>query len=602
MFLSPAPFSTVRLATVVVALCAAFPLWADDLRQPEVVVTATRTPIAQDTALASISVIDRAAIEQSGSSDLLTLLRTQAGVDIVRGGGLGQQASVFVRGSNANHVLVLVDGVRVAAATTGGYAWEQLPLAQIERIEIVRGPRAALFGSDAIGGVIQIFTRRANGPSAAVGVASHDTWSGEAAFGSRGASGGFGLRASLIDSAGFSAQNPEGFSFDPDRDGYRQRTLAADGVWIGEQLRLDGQLQYGENDVEFDQGETAQDALTASLALAGGGTDPWQVTLANRRENLDTAAFFSRFETRRIGLEAQRAQRVGTRGEWLYGVSLVDDDGRSINTFDGSAQYDDQRQQRAAFSSWRDGRGALDWELGARHDRYDSFGGETSLQAASGWRIEGGPRLRASVGEGFRAPTLNELYSPGFSGLFAGNPDLGPERSRALELGADWHGERVNFTLSAYRNQVRGLIDFSGGDTFQAINIRRALLRGVELEASMPLGDWRLAGNLGWQQSRDADTDAALLRRPARKASLSIERGLGHGRFGLDLHAVSGRPDFSAVLPGYAVLGGWLRWPLADALRLDLRLDNVFDRDYTLVRGFNTAGATASLQLHWSRQ
>jgi vitamin B12 transporter len=589
----------VRLGASGVLLLSACPALADDPRQPEVIVTATRTEISRDEALASVSVIDRATIEQSGSSDLVTLLRQQAGVDIVRGGGLGQQASVFVRGSNANHVLVLVDGVRVASATTGGYAWEQLPLAQIERIEIVRGPRAALFGSDAIGGVIQIFTRRAAGLSAAVGVASHDTWSGEAAFGRRSVSGGFGVRASLIDSAGFSAQDPEGFAFDPDRDGYRQRALGADGAWIGEQLRLDGQLQYGENDVTFDQGETAQDALSASLTLAGGGSDPWQVALASRRENLDTAAFFSRFETRRLQLEAQQARQLGARGEWLYGVSLVSDDGRSIDTFSDAAQYDDQRRQRAAFSSWRSSLGALDWDIGARHDHYDSFGGETSLQAALGWRVENGPRLRASAGEGFRAPTLNELYSPGFSGLFAGNPQLDPERSRALELGADWRGAGWELSLSAYRNRVRGLIDFSGGDTFQAINIRRAELRGVELVAAMPLGEWQLSGNLGWQQARDVDSNADLVRRPARKASLAVQRAIGSGLFGLDLHAESARPELGGALPGHAVIGGWLQWPLAETLRLQLRLDNVGDRDYRLVRGFNTAGATASLQLRW---
>ncbi|MGQ0800341.1 MAG: TonB-dependent receptor domain-containing protein [Pseudomarimonas sp.] len=594
--------STARLSalSVAMAMAMAWPAQAENVRQPEVVVTATRTPIAQDAALASVSVIDRAAIEQSGSSDVLTLLRSQAGVDIVRGGGLGQQTSVFLRGSNSNHVLVLIDGVRVASATTGAYAWEQLPLAQIERIEIVRGPRAALFGSDAIGGVVQIFTRRANGPSGMLGAASHNTWLGEAGFGQRSGRFQFGVRAALTDSAGFNAQNPSGFSFDPDDDGYQQQSVNADIAWTGEQLRLDGQLLHSESEIEFDRGESSLDAASANLKLAGGGDHPWSIQLANSRENLHTAAFFSRFETRRTQVEAQRAQRVGEAGEWLYGLSLIDDDGRNVDTFGGTDVYDDNRRQRAVFGSWRDSAAGLDWELGARHDHYDSFGGETSLQAALGWRIEGGPRLRASGGEGFRAPTLNELYSPGFSGFFAGNPELGPERSRGFELGVDWQGERFDLSLSAYRNQVKGLIDFSGGETFQAINIRRATLRGLELEARAPIGEWQLTTHLGWQQARDEGTDSALLRRPTRKAGASIEHAMGRGRFGLDLHAVSARPEFGGALPGYALFGGWLRWPVANALSVDLRLDNVFDRDYTLTRGFNTVGATASLQLRWS--
>jgi len=589
-------------AALIAALAslAAAPAWAQQApKQDEVVVTATRTPVAQDAALASVSVIDRNAIENAGSSDVLSVLRQQAGVDIVRGGGLGQQTSLFLRGANSNHVLVLIDGVRVASATTGAYAWEQLPLAQIERIEIVRGPRAALYGSDAIGGVVQIFTRRANGPSVTLGAASHETWLGEAAYGQRSDRGGFGLRAALTDSQGFSAQNEDGFGFDPDKDGYRQRSVAADGALIGEVVRFDAQLLHSESDIEFDQGESRLDASSIALTLAGGSDAPWKASLANSRENLATPDFFSRFETRRSQLEAQQARTLGAAGEWLYGLSLIDDEGRSLSTFDNSTVYDDAREQRAVFTSLRNSSGPLDWEAGARHDDYDSFGGETSLQAAAGWRIDGGPRLRTSFAEGFRAPTLNELYSPGFGGLFAGNPNLGPERSRAIELGADWQGEWLDLSISAYRNQVRGLINFSGGDTFQAINIQRALLRGVEAELGVPLGDGRLSANVGWQQARDADTDAALLRRPSRKANLAFEHPLGRARVGVDVHAVSARPDFGGALPGYALVGAYARWPLAESLRLDLRLDNVFDRDYTLVRGFNNAGATASLQLRW---
>ncbi len=569
-------------------------------RQAEVVVTATRTPIAQDEALVSVSVIDRDTIERHGSLDVVALLRAEAGVDIVRGGGVGQQTSVFLRGGNSNHVLVLIDGLRVATATTGGYEWEHLPLELIERIEIVRGPRAALFGSDAIGGVIQIFTRRASGPTAMLGVASHDTWMAEAGYGRRSERGGFGLRATAADSGGFSAQNSDGFAFDPDDDGYRNRSLSADAALVGDHLRLDAQLLDSDADVEFDQGTSDFATTTLNLKLAGGGESPWQVAIGGLRSTLETPDFFSRFETRRRQLEAQRSQRIGERGEWLVGASLVRDEGRSIDTFSGDPQYDENRRQRALFTSWRDGRGALDWELGARNDHYDSFGGETSLQGASGWRIDGGPRLRAGYSEGFRAPTLNELYSPGFGGLFAGNPGLDPERSRSLELGADWRGERIDVSLSAYRNRVDELIDFSGGETFRAINIRRADLRGVELEARTELAGWSLAGNLGWQRARDADFDTALLRRPARKANLQMSRPLGATRLGLAMHAVSGRPEFGGELPGFATIDAWLHWPIATTLDFDLRFENIFDRDATLASGFNTPGATASLQLRWS--
>lgn len=584
----------------VAGLCAvALPLQAEEARQPEVVVTATRTEVAREEALAAIAVIDRAQIEASGAQDVVALLRGQAGIDIVRAGGLGQQTAVFLRGSNTSHVLVLVDGVRVASANTGAYAWEQLPVAQIERIEIVRGPRAALFGSDAIGGVIQIFTRRAGGPSAAVGAASHDTLSAEAGYGRRDADGGFGLHAAWVDSGGFNARTPGAFGFDPDRDGFRQRSLRADGEFVGEAARISGRALASDATVEFDQGVSDVEQRTLDLRLDGGAEAPWSIALGAAREDLDTPAFFNRFESRRLQLDAQRSHRFGARGEWVYGVAAVNDRGASIDTFSDAAQYAESRRQRAAFASLRDGAGAFDWQLGARHDRYDSFGGETTLQAAFGWRIDGGPRLRASAGEGFRAPTLNELYSPGFGGLFAGNPDLRPERSRAVELGADWQGEAVDVSLSAYRNRVRDLVDFSGGDVFRAINIKRADLRGVELDAAADAGDWRLVARLGWQQARDADTEVALLRRADRKAMLGAERELADGRFGVALDGVSARPEFGGALPGHALLALWWRRPLSEAWRLDLRVDNALDRNYQLLRGYATAGRTYSLALRW---
>ncbi|MFA5683968.1 MAG: TonB-dependent receptor [Lysobacteraceae bacterium] len=589
---SPSLFALVCAAAWSLAVAA------DPPRQPEIVVSATRTEATLDSVLASVEVIDRAAIEAS-DGDVLTLLRSRAGVDIVRGGGLGQQTSLFLRGGNSSHVLVLIDGVRVASANTGGHVWEHLPLAQIERIEIVRGPRAALFGSDAIGGVIQIFTRRPVAVEALVGLASHDTWRVEAGAGRAGAHGEFGVRAAMVDSVGFSAQNAAGFSYDPDDDGYRQRSLNLSAGLDGERLRLDGQWLYARSEVEFDQGESRTDASSARLALSGGQRSPWSLALGHHREDLDTPVFFSRYETRRWQLEAQRVQPLGGRGEWLHGASLVHDEGVNLDTFAGSAQYAQSRRQRAVFVDWRDGHGALDWQLGARHDDFDSFGGRTSLQAALGWRLGAQARLRLNAGEGFRAPTLNELYSPGFGGLFAGNADLDPERARNLEAGFDWQGAGVELSLAAYRNRVRDLIDFSGGECFQAINIARADLRGIELQTGIDIDDWRLSANLGWQRARDADSGLALLRRAARKATLGIERDWRAARLGLELHGVSARADSTGELPGYALLGAWLNQPLSRRLTLQLRLDNILDRDYVLIPGYNTPGATASVQLRW---
>ncbi|MBS0570801.1 MAG: TonB-dependent receptor, partial [Proteobacteria bacterium] len=176
--------------------------------QPTIEVTASRVAQTVDASLADVSVITRADIDASNAPDLLEVLRLQAGVDIVRTGGAGAQTNVFLRGSNSNHVLVLIDGVRVASANTGAFAWENLPLDSIERIEIVRGPRASYWGSDAIGGVIQVFTRQLTGPHVAASFGTYRDAGGSAGFGARDANGGFSVQVGARHVAGFSATNP----------------------------------------------------------------------------------------------------------------------------------------------------------------------------------------------------------------------------------------------------------------------------------------------------------------------------------------------------------------------------------------------------------
>jgi vitamin B12 transporter len=568
--------------------------------QPTVVVTATRTPVSVDAALASVTVLTRDEIEAAGSLDLVDLMRGVAGLDVVRGGGLGQQTSVFMRGSNSNQVLVLVDGVRIASANTGGYAWEHLPLAQVDRIEFVRGPRAALYGSDAIGGVIQIFTRRPQGPAGTIGVGSHGTRVADAAIGSGTADSRVGLRAAYSSTDGFSAQNERGFSYDPDDDGYTQRSLAVDASHAFEALRVEGQALASNNDVEFDRGESEVTQRSAQLALQGTRAIDWRLAASWAREILDTPVFVNRFESRRRQLDWQHVLQPREGAELVWGLSSVQEDGASINTFSNVAQYRGSRDHQAGFVSWRDGHAAWQWELAGRHDDYDGFGGQSTAQAALGLQLATHSRLRASVGEGFRAPNLNELFSPGFfGGFFAGNPALRPERSQAWELGAEHSTGGVAFGWRVYRNDVRDLVDFSGGETFQAINIGRARLQGVEADVSWTRGDLSLSGNLTWLRARNRDTDVALLRRAPRQANVRAEYAIGRGSAGLVLNASSARPEFGGDLPGYAVLSAFLRWPLGDRLDLDLRLENLTDRDYELVRGFNTAGASGLVQLRW---
>jgi vitamin B12 transporter len=571
--------------------------------QREVVVTATRTPVTADQTLSSVSVITREQIEASGSQDVLAILQTVPGLDIARSGGIGQQSSVFLRGTNSNHVLVLIDGVRVSATGTGAFAWEQLSLAQVERIEIVRGPRAALWGSDAIGGVIQLFTRRAEGFDGALIVGNHDTYGVEAGTGMRADTGGFDLRVGYTDAGGTNAQSPDGFSFDPDNDGttHRNALLHAD-IAIGEQ-RLDAMASRRDNDIEFDQGESETRQTQVALSLDGALAAHWahHLAIASVRDTLITPAFFSRFDSRREQADWNHTLSLAERNELLFGVAYVRERGDNIDTFGNNAIFSERRDNRAAFAAWRGGAGRHDFEASGRYDDNSTFGGESTFAAAWGWSL--GERLRSTLGygEGFRAPTLNELYSPGFGGLFAGNPNLDPERSRNVEAGLQFDvSSDARVSLRAYRNDIRGLIDFSGGDTFTAININRARIEGVEFDSRWTGDEWSIDANATWQHAEDRDGGGPLLRRAPRKANVSVDRHFDNGtRVGAELHAASSRPDVGTELGGYSTLALHGRWPWRAGWNLDARIDTLFDRDYVLVSGYNTPGMTALLSLRW---
>ena len=571
--------------------------------QPEVVVTANRTASTVDDTLAAVSVFTRADIVASGSNDLVDLLRQVPGLDIARSGGLAQQTSMFLRGTNSSHVLVLIDGVRVSAVGTGAFAWEQISLDQIDRIEVVRGPRAALWGSDALGGVIQLFTRRADGFDGAVSVGNHGTYGVQAGAGARDERGGFDARVGWTDSRGTNSQNPEGFAFDPDDDGFVHRNAVLHGdLALGETHRATAMASRRDNDVEFDQGESATVQSQYSLALDGTLSERWtqHAQIAAVRDAIDTPAFFSRYETAREQADWNHALQLRERTELLFGLAYAREHGRNIDTFGGAPIYDARRHNSALFGALRQGVGAHDFEASARRDDNSTFGGENTFAAAWGWQLSDGVRTTLSYGEGFRAPTLNELYSPGFGGLFAGNPLLDPERSKNLEAGLRLGSSAASLDLRAWHDRVTNLVDFSGGSTSQAINIKRARLQGVEAAASWGWTDWALSAHATWQDAEDRDTGEDLLRRAPRKGGATLERLFGNGaRLGLEGFASSSRPEFGGDLPGYGLLSLRGSLPLPGGWWLDGRVENLLDRDYSLLRGYNTAGMTALATLRW---
>ncbi len=601
------------LAAAIVLVLPALAV-ADDQPLPTTTVTASRSSETVDASLATVSVLTRADIERSQAFSLVDLLRVQAGIDLARTGGPGGATSLFLRGTNSNHVLVLVDGVRVSSFNTGALDWSNLPVSQVERIEIVRGPRAAYWGSDAIGGVVQIFTRRLDGPVVAAQAGSHSTRRAQAGWGVDG--DGYRFSAFYADERtdGFSSQNEDGFGYWPDDDGHQQRSLSLSAGTDFGRHSLDARFFRAEGDVDFDNGEAEEsfgpavsETVTQSVAvtLAGALSERWshQLTISNGRDDLDTPISASSFWTRRTALDWQNALTLAPGQSLLFGVNWLDEEGHANSGF--GDPYGGERDNTAAYLGWRAAFGALDAELVGRYDDNSDFGGEFTGSAALGFRVNEAVRLSASVGEGFRAPNLNELYSPGFGGWYMGNPDLDPERSRSAELGADFGlGDTGDLRLRAFRTRVRDMISFTGGGTAQAENIARARIDGFEAEYGVDLDGWLINASATWQDPKNEDTDSLLLRRAKRKGAFSIDRAFGERwRAGVETVLIGAREDAgfpdNHVLAGYGLVNLRAAWSVTPDWTLEARVDNAADKDYTQVYGYNTAGRTAYVGFRW---
>ncbi len=566
--------------------------------EPNLVVTPSRMAEPIDAALASVSVLTREDIERSAAEDLPELLRLLPGIDVVRTGGAGAQVSVFLRGGNSNHVLVLIDGVRAASSNTGGYAWEQLPLNQVERIEIVRGPRGSLYGSDSIGGVIHVFTRDDPEPYARVTGGTYGTREFEGGIGHLGADSVLSVNAGYRRVDGFSAQNPDGFAYDPDDDGFEARNLGikgsletGPGAWRLSLLALD-------SETEFDQGVSEARQRFGSLGFDGRVSDAWayQLSLGFNDEKLesDLGFYTTDFASRRTQFSWQNQYATGPRSALSFGLDAYRESGASRGT------WDERRRNAAAFAAWDFHAGRWRLQAAGRYDDNSRFGGEATGQAAAGYTLGGGWEVGASYGSAFRGPNLNEQYSPGFGGLFAGNPDLDPESSDTAELLLRWRGDEASLEASAYRSDVDDLIAFSG-EAFQAINVDSARLEGVEIAGEWRPGRWTVAANLTLQSSEDRSTGGDLLRRPQRKGSVQVDYRFDDGSWlGLEWFHSGDRSDFGGVtLAAYDLLNLRAGWRFAPAWRAELRGENLADADYEPAFGFNAAGRSWFISLSW---
>lgn len=595
---------TTALATLPLAALAQTPSDADDL--DKVIVTATRTAVTTDAALAAVEVIDRDAIQRSQATSLTELLRGRAGINISNQGGAGKLTSLFLRGSESDHVLVLVDGVRVGSATSGQAAFQDLPVAMIDRIEIVRGPRSSLYGSDAIGGVIQIFTRRDKGPAQFrfhIGAGSHGYRTGGLGVGGSNERGWFGIDAGMQSTDGIDACRGAGFPVfagcfvdgQTDRDGYDNHSFSArGGVNIGDSVTLEAHAlrASGHNDYDgsfVDNSDIVQQVVGAQLRWKPSDRFDLRFNVGSNKdesENFIGNTANGDFGSRRDTASAQADIALAEAQLLTLGLDWLRD------RVDSSTNYDETRRtNRAVFAQYQGRFGSHDLQLALRNDDNEQFGNETTGTAAWGLNFADAWRITASYGTAFKAPTFNELYFP-----FFGNPALRPESSKTFEAGIAWRGERTSVHLDAFNTDVDDLIAYDAS-IFLPNNIQHARLRGAELRVDSTLLGWNVGASASWldteNRSNDPNRGNDLARRARETARLELARGFGKFRIGVTGVAEGGRYDNVANtrrLGGFATLDVRGEYAFAADWTLQARAANVFDRDYETAAFYNQPG------------
>ena len=564
-----------------------------------VFVTAARSPQPLAELIADVTVIGAEDIARAGAQSLAELLARVPGVEIAMNGGPGSTSSVFLRGANRGHTLVLIDGLRVGSSTDGATAFEAIPLDQIDHIEILRGPASSLYGADAIGGVIQIFTRKSDGALSANASAGYGTY--RTGLASAGLSGGdgpwrFALQAGGRKSEGFNAiGNPANFSYNPDRDGYRDDSGSGSVAFrFAQEQELAAQFFRSRQNAQFDAGRGYDDRTITTLASYSVAsrnrlTSFWTSRLEageGEADSLSETGFGpSRFKTR----QRQYAwQNDFTLPRGMLSVALE----RREERIDSDAGFPvTARNTNGAVGvwQWRDGPQALQANL--RRDDSSQFGGRTTGALAYGYAFGGGFRASASYGTAFKVPTFNDLYFPGFS-----NPELQPETAHNAEAALRYAARGLAAGIVAYRNRVRNLIVFQCDASFNCApqNVANATLQGVTLELEARVGDLVVSASADFQRPEDDASGNLLPRRARRHAAVAVAQSWSALRIGAELIASSQRFDDAANtrrMGAYAIANLTADYALGRGWTLFARLDNAFDKRYELAADYNTAGA-----------
>jgi vitamin B12 transporter len=588
-----------------------------------VVVTANRVPTRVDQTLAEVTVIDRSALDRVAGRTLTELLSQQPGVQLTANGGQGKNSSVFLRGSESRHTLLLIDGVRYGSATAGAPSWDNLPLDSIERIEIVRGPLSGLYGSDAVGGVVQIFMRKGRAglhPTAHITAGSnrYGQVGGGVQFGQGDWDGSVSAQHTRTD--GFSATNSRvSFGFNPDDDAFKQNSAALQlGLKLPGQWRTDVRAVYADGRNHFDDGlgaDTRGQLLTQVLSWSAIGPvmSNWRSTVRVAQSSDESDTLVSALGASNLGPFKSEQQQLAWENNIstpLGSVLLLAERLEQKVSKSGTPYLVGERSINGLAAGLTGKQAAHTWQANVRRDDNSQFGGETTGTVGYGYDFTSAWRAAGSLGTSFVAPSFNQLYFPNF-----GNPNLQPERGTSGELSLRWATAGQQLRLAYFENKLRGFIATAGTSSSNStpINIPRAEIKGWAVSHEAQWSAFTVNTSYDYVDPRNRDVRSngtlgnnsgkLLPRRAKNNFKLAADWASGAWSVGSTVVASDERFDNAANtnrLGGFVTVDLRADWRFAPQWSLGVRLNNLADKTYETARGYNQAGREGFVTLRYT--
>jgi vitamin B12 transporter len=607
-----------KTSLLTVLSVTAFSGWAQDSNPDTLVVTANRFQQPAKTVLAPTEVVTRDDIDRWQSRSLVDVLRRLPGVDIAQNGGLGQTASVYVRGTEAKHLLLLIDGVPVArSGISNDPELNQIPLSLVQRVEFIRGPRSTVYGSGAIGGVINVITQTGSEKSqinASVGSKGYQTLDGTVRqrFGDTVAT----AAGSYTSTRGFNVQPDSSWDHDADRDGYRNKTFWGslqhkfndnfDGFFRGYSFSNNVDYDLGSPpympEYSADERQLYSQGWDTGLSFNQGIYSSQLVASYQKSKDYNYSSIYGRYEdgTTLDDMEQRYIQWANNvavgKGTVSAGVDWKQERLVSSNKSTREA-YD--RDNTGLYLSGVQQFGDVTLEASGREDKDDEFGWHGTWQTAAGWEFVENYRLTVSYGTGFLAPSLGQQFGAKRFGI-ASNPDLKPEESKQWEAGVEGLTGPLDWRLSAYRYEIDNLITYSDTAYY---NINSATIKGVEWTGSVDTGIFSHRVTLQYIDPRDDETNEVLPRRAKRQAKyqldwsvFDVDMNLAWEYFGkrYDNRTSTYNPEQRA-LPSYSTVDFSASYPVTSHLTVRGKIANLFDKDYETAYGYQTAGREYTL-------